>query len=133
VEGLIKEEEYNGRKSCKLIDGNLGAKPAGMGGGAKAAVEAKAKSIEKSQERKEEGIMMSSSIRMATDVMVAYLAKETIKGPELKSAILSWRKWFIDNWDNISGAEIKSQYEQTYGQKYPEAGVDEINPDEIPF
>jgi len=126
LEGIIKEEEYNGGKSYKLADGNLGPKPASFGGGAKN-MELKAKNIEKAQDRKEDGIMISSTARMATEMVLAL--KGTVDGPEnvaeFKEAWLEWRKWFVQNWENTNGVPKVAGTDITY----PTSPA----PEDIPF
>lgn len=96
VEGLIREKgQYK-----NLVDGNLGFKPPYLRQNSPItkAVTEKAKSIEVAQERKGEAIMAASTIRMATDIVVA----QGVEGKgdvEIQDAIESWRRWFIDNWE----------------------------------
>ena len=69
------------------------------------AMETKAQNIEKAQDNKERGIMTSSSIRMATDIVLALLQRETILDEgAIKGEIKRWRNWFIAEWDNIDSA-----------------------------
>lgn len=60
-------------------------------------MEQKAQNIEKSQDRKEEGIRTSSTIRMAVDLAIAE-HDESI-GHDLKESISRWRMWLLKNWD----------------------------------
>ncbi len=128
LEGVLKEgAEFQGKKSFSLVDGNLGPKPSSFAGGAKN-MEAKAKNIEKAQERKEDGIMISSTARMATETTIA-LKWEGMTKEEFKVEWQKHREWFVNNWENINAAGLTSA-----GTKVPDfSEVDDINPDEIPF
>ncbi len=100
VEALLKEgAEFQGRKSFSLADGNLGPRPNSFGG--IKTMEIKAKQIEKAQDNKAEGIMISSTARMATDTVIALLVQipERTGPEEFKKMWIEWRKWFMDNWD----------------------------------
>lgn len=68
-----------------------------FGGGIKA-VERKEAGIEKAQVNKAEGIMTSSTIRMAVDCAIAEFNNIPETG-ELESLILKWRAWFVDKWE----------------------------------
>ena len=126
VEAVLKEGEFNGQKSYSLVDGNLGPKPSGF---AKEAVADKAKNIEKAQDRKEEGIMISSTMRMAVDLSVAQIEAKglTPSIEEMKKQILLWRKWLMNNWDPQEKEELTS-----HGDPVPDFKV-EIDASEIPF
>lgn len=92
-------------------------------GGVKAAIAEKSKSIAIAQENKAEGIMLSSTIRMAVDIVVARgIAGEDIDTASIKAKILNWRKWLVDNWDNTIADGVTSA-----GTPMPDFG------DEIPF
>ena len=65
------------------------------------AQEKKAEYIEKAQDNRERGIKLSSTIRMATDVVIAILKDEKIIDEStIKSKITEWRKWFVEHWDD---------------------------------
>lgn len=63
-----------------------------IGTGMKKLVAEKNANIEKNMDKKEWGIMTSSTIRLATDVAIA-------EGNPSKENILKWREWFVANWD----------------------------------
>jgi hypothetical protein len=58
-------------------------------------MQAKQEGIALSQKNKEKGIMLSSTIRMAVDLVVA----EGMEG-DVKQRIQTWRSWLIAEWDN---------------------------------
>ena len=95
------------------IEGELWRNPAGKaylfapkpqapvrtgGAGIKAAVEAKARSIEHSQDRKDNSIQLSSTFRDATLLTVASINQldEPMNPDEIKKAWLNWRKWLME-------------------------------------
>ena len=105
VEGLISEKEYNGRKSYSLVDGNLGAKPQGFGGGFGAgAMKAKTESITKAMDRKEDSIMISSTARDATLILSTFF-KET---QDYQTKWLQIRAWLVTQWENTTAKGINS-------------------------
>ena len=124
LDGIIKEEDYNGSKSYKLQDGNLGPKPASFGA---ANMAKKAETIAKAQDRKEDGIMISSTARMATDVVLAFKT-ESMNEEQFKIKWQLWRQWFINNWDNTKASGVTSA-----GTKVPDFSENDINPEDIPF
>lgn len=128
VEGVVREEEYNGRKSVKMVDGTLGPKPASMGGFGVKNMEVKAQGIAKAQERKEDGIMISSTARMATEAAIATMEGGTtpLSAEEFKVSWLGWRKWFVENWENVNGPLKISGTDINYP-------TDDIKPEDIPF
>ncbi len=128
LEGIIKEEDYNGQKSYKLQDGNLGPKPNSFGGGA-ANMAKKAETIAKAQDRKEEGVMVSSTARMATEAALAFKT-DTTSPEQFKVSWQIWREWFVKNWDNTNAVGVTSA-----GTKVPDFSEvsNDINPEDIPF
>lgn len=73
----------------------------GFGGAAKA-METKAKNIEKSMDRKEEGIMTSSTMRDAVLIVTTIIRNDVIlckDEPQIKKMIEDWRQWLLDNWE----------------------------------
>lgn len=96
IEAILKEKEYNGQTSYTIDDE---MKSQGYGG-AKAS-EAKAKNVEKAQERKEEGIMISSTARMATDTVIAIMGHDLLESQDFKDSWREWRKWYVEQWDNV--------------------------------
>jgi hypothetical protein len=104
IEGNLWEKPGTGKWTLYPIKPNLGANK-GTGGGFKAdmrkMVEEKREGIKLAQENKERGIMISSTIRMATDIVVATLrGEEIIDESVIKGKILEWRKWFFEHWDD---------------------------------
>ncbi len=78
-------------------------RPAG-GGFAAGAMQKKAENISHAQDRKEEGIMISSSARMATDFVTAFYPEianyeDREKSMALEEKWKEWRKFFIENWE----------------------------------
>lgn len=70
------------------------------------AQEKKAQSIGLAQDRKEEGIMISSSIRMAVDIMISRMPGDNMSVEQIKEEILKWRYWFVSNWSNTSPIKV---------------------------
>lgn len=90
-------------------------------GGIAQAQQRKETSITISQERKEEGIMISSTIRMAVDITVAE-GFENLSEQATKERIMRWRYWLVEKWNQTTPIKVTGTDEF-----YPE------NTDEIPF
>lgn len=118
IEGVLTNKDYNGKTSYTLGDD----RPTGGGGAAKA-MEAKTKSIEKAQDRKEEGIMISSTASGATAILIALLAKEGT--PDWRAKWLEIRYWLVKNWENIEPLKVANT-----DVPYP---TPDIDVDSIPF
>jgi hypothetical protein len=113
---------FNEINAASEIEGNLWEKPGtgkwtlyppktpttskssttgGFKAGMQKMVEEKNANIRQSQENKELGIKTSSTIRMATDVVIATLANEKIIDESvIKGKIEMWRRWFWMHWDD---------------------------------
>lgn len=113
---------FNEITSASEIEGNLWNKPGtdkwtlyppkpqgganrGQSGGFKAGVKeaqaTKREDIKNAQENKELGIKVSSTMRMAVDIVVATLANEKIIDESvIKGEIGKWREWLWNEWDN---------------------------------
>lgn len=76
-------------------------------GGAKVAMQEKAKNIEKAQGRKEDSIQISSTARDATILTTAELNGKTEQ--EIKEIWLKWRNWLIANWD-VDERDLKTPF-----------------------
>lgn len=75
--------------------------PGGFKAGMQKAIEQKQEGIRQSQENKELGIKLSSTIRMAVDMVIAILKDEQIiEEGVIKGEISKWRKWFWDTWED---------------------------------
>lgn len=107
VEGTI-DTKVNGQFTNKTLKAPYIAKSGVSGGfkaGMKEMVKEKQEGIKVAQENKELGIKTSSTIRMATDVVIATLANEKIIDESvIKGKIREWREWFLAEWDNIDNA-----------------------------
>lgn len=128
IEGEIKDEGvFNGKPSYKLSGGNLGAKSASFGGGAKA-METKAANIKVAQERKEGAIEISATARDATLIVTTFY--KDLKPEEIKKQWIYWRRWLLNNWDNTTNANLTS-----HGDPVPtfERPSEDIDPESIPF
>lgn len=128
IEGVISDTG----KYKNFKDGNLGARPAGIGfaGGAKA-MERKEKSIEKFQDAKEYSIMVASTASQATEILTSILDNHPDKVggvTEWKSEWIKIRYWLVENYNNVSQPKISG------GEvDYPQAGIDDFDTSEIPF
>lgn len=123
VEAILKKgEPYNGKDSYSLVD-VITSRPSFFGG--PKASEAKAQNIAKAQERKEEGVMISSTARMATEIALAFkLDGDTPE--DFKTSWQKWREWAVKNWENTNAKDLTS-----IGKPVP--FNDDINPEDIPF
>jgi hypothetical protein len=143
IEGYLKEKDWQGKKSYTLEDGNLGPKPMGFGGGAKA-MEAKAKGIEQAQERKdvsikgaqdrkESAIEISATARDATLIVTHFYP--TLTTEEIKVKWLHWRRWLLTNWDNTTGVDLTSHGDPVPDFEQPKRIIEDndIKPEDIPF
>lgn len=65
--------------------------------------EGKTNEIDKAMTRKERGIMMSSTARMAADMVTAEIENGDIEGGKIQKQDRwrMWRSFFAGNWDNI--------------------------------
>ena len=80
--------------------GNFGPSKGGFKGNMAATMATKQAGIEKSQDNKERGIILASTARMATDMVVA-LTDYEYKGfsvGALQKEWTMWRSWFAKNW-----------------------------------
>lgn len=71
------------------------AKPAGMGAGM---MKAKAESIAKSQERKEEGIMHASIFRAAYETALAE-SHTDFNDAEFRTSFTKWKRYYQESWN----------------------------------
>lgn len=115
--------KQNGQYTNKTLYPNT-AKPTANGqiGGNKSALGAgmmkqKAENIERAQETKAEGIMMSSTIRMAVDITVAKMGGKMLTDEEIKNEVTKWRYWLVEKWPNLSPIKVA-------GGDYPENNQD---------
>lgn len=77
------------------------AKAGGFRTNMREVVKEKQEGIKVAQENKELGIKTSSTIRMATDLVVATLANEKIIDESIiKGKLEMWRKWFWIHWND---------------------------------
>jgi hypothetical protein len=112
---------FNEINAASEIEGNLWNKPGtdkwtlyplkpqggankGQSGGFKAGmkemVKEKQEGIKLAQENKENGIKVSSTMRMAVDVVIATLANEKIIDESIiKGEISKWRAWLWEEWE----------------------------------
>lgn len=84
-----------------LFAPKLGGGPRRASGGSLETVKQVAKNVEKSQERKEDGIKVSATFRDATLLAVAeYQANRSLSstGPSLETLWSKWRQFCVDNW-----------------------------------
>ena len=98
IEGTLKAQDYQGKTTYTIESGNLGTRPSYAKPNIAQAQAVKREDIKNAQANKEEGIMLSSTIRMATDVVIA----KGIEGKndfEIEQAIEAWRKHFISIWN----------------------------------
>lgn len=76
-------------------------KPAGMGGGMAKSMEKKAQNIEKAQDRKEEGIRVSSTFRDASLITASMVHAGLLRTEmDIKEEWRKWREWFWNNYDH---------------------------------
>ncbi len=125
--GLVEGVLTTKGQYTNLTNGNLGAKPAAFGGGAKA-METKAANIKVAQERKEGAIEISATARDATLIVTTFY--KDLKPEEIKKQWIYWRRWLLNNWDNTTNTDLTS-----HGDPVPnfERPSEDINPEDIPF
>lgn len=103
VEGNIEPNDYNGKKQWKLTEVKSVSAPAWATkgpSGAVAAAKTTAASVEKSQERKEEGIKVSSTMNKAIELAIAEIgAGGSNAVVALEERIEYWRRWIWTHWD----------------------------------
>ncbi len=145
VEAVLSEGEYNGKKDYKLVDGNLGAKPSGFGGGMAKTMEMKSAGIQKAQERKEDGIMISSTARDATQILTAFypevgeIADPVARETRIMNLWRKFRRLLIENWeprDTVSDGALAPDFEpKGYPDSFKseEEAVISFPEDSIPF
>lgn len=77
----------------------------GFKAGMQKMVEEKNANIQKSQENKNEGIKIASTISMAVNIVIATLKEEKIIDEAvIKGKIREWREYFLAEWDNVNNA-----------------------------
>jgi hypothetical protein len=76
------------------------------------AQEHKADLIRGAQDNKDLAIRLSGSMNHAVNVVTTFYKDDALEPDKVKTKIINWRNWFLDNWD---------------------LPKDDINPDEIPF
>jgi len=92
--------KQNGQFTNKSLKYPSPAKTNGRGSyGINKAMEKKEESISKFQTNKEESIKISSTIRMAVDVVTAMDIKEQ-NAETTKQMIEDWRRWFWKHWSD---------------------------------
>lgn len=65
------------------------------------AQENKAKHIEVAQDNKDKAIRLSGAMNHAVNVVTSF--NKDLTPEEIKSKVLNWRNWFLDNWDLPEG------------------------------
>lgn len=80
----------------------------------------KDQSIAQAQARKDDSVMTSSTIRMATDIVVA-IGVQGMTPEKIKKSIMKWRYWFVDKWHHTSPIKVAGT-----DTDYPESGTEEI-------
>ncbi len=154
VEAVLSEGEYNGRKDYKLVDGNLGAKPAGFGGGMAKTMEKKAEYIEKAQGRKADAIQIAATARDASLILSSYFRNGVELPTEFDDDLLQkhevkvmnmWRRirtWLLDNWEpkeTLSDGSVMPDfgtpktYPDSFTSKEEETIVFPTDEESIPF
>lgn len=109
---IVQEGEYNGRKDYTMKDEIFGNMPAGLRQYAKpnmaAVMQKKEESITKSQDRKEDGIKISSTARDATLIVTTFFkadieaivdATESSKFSEIMKKWRMARSMLLENWE----------------------------------
>ena len=100
VEGVLKEKEYQGKKSYTLEDGNLGPKPDSLGGYKQKMInetmEKKNSSIREFQGNKEESIRLAGCQRDAVLLVTTFLPRES-DTDYIKTKIIEWRDWLLSD------------------------------------
>ena len=108
IEGNLWEKPGTGKWTLYPIKPQGGAytKPqGGFKGNMDRVMDKKNENVKVAQENKELGIKTSSTIRMATDVVIATLANEKIIDESvIKGKIKEWRNWFLAEWDKVNSA-----------------------------
>lgn len=108
VDGLIKEKDFNGKKSYTLEDENK-PKVGGFGGiGVKAAQERKADMIEKAQDRKSESIAYFNSTNCAIE-LVGKLDTQSMTHQDIEEEIIYWRDWFLAEYRKYEASDITNK------------------------
>ncbi len=114
VTGRLTSKEYNGKQSYTLENelpqpGAFKRPP----GAITQAMDKKNQMIQTAQSNKEQGIMTSSTIRMAVDIALAELPQGSVNGNVhqvffdagvFKGRVKFWRDWLIAEWDNVTSA-----------------------------
>ena len=143
---FLKEGEYNGNKNYTLKDDIFGNKPEGIRKYGKPNMEAvmqkKDESISKSQDRKEDGIKISSTARDATLIITTFFKAEidALNAPESSKFNEIMKKWrmartlLLDNWEpkqSLSDGSLMPDFGEE--QKAPEVPVIQYPEEELPW
>jgi hypothetical protein len=112
---------FDGIQAGREVEGHIWSSPAGKvylfapqpegskppmrsAGAITKAMDRKEAGIEKFQDSKEQGIMTSSTIRMAVDITLAESAGLPFDVGVFKGRVKVWRDWLIAEWDNTKSA-----------------------------
>ena len=114
IEGNLWEKPGTGKFTLYppkvVMAGQTGGNKGRFQAGMKEVMKEKQEGIEKSQYRKEQGIRVSSTIRMAVDIVIAELGGEKIIDEAvIKAKIKEWRVWFWDVWSEPDDNPIYPQ------------------------
>lgn len=99
LEGNLVSKEYNGKTSYTLNSPNSSPTGGFSGAGGVKLMEKKQAGIEKSQDRKEEGIKHSSVIRMSHETALAQVGGLGFVSEDYKKAFTYWQNFFQGKWE----------------------------------
>lgn len=102
IQAKIIAKDFKGRTYYSLEYSNPATGPTAPYNGQQIAKaqEVKGQQIAQAQGNKELGIKISSTIRMAVDTALNFMAVESIKDEGVfKSEVKRWRKFYWENWD----------------------------------
>ena len=63
------------------------------------AQEHKAENIKVAQDNKDYSIRLAGSMGHAVNVVTTFYKNDALEPDKVKSKIINWRNWFLDNWD----------------------------------
>lgn len=121
VEGELENRPYKGKPSYSLVNAKGVAKPKAQ----PTPMSDISSNVAKAQDRKDESIMISSTARDATAILIALLAKEGT--PDWRAKWLDIRYWLVKNWENTHQLKIAGT-----DLDYPQEDVD-FDTRDLPF
>jgi len=100
TQGSIEEKQVGKYTNRMLRAGTFNPSPIKAAISTGAAMETKARGIERAQDRKEESIRAASIIRDSTILTAAFAQGKDVSVDDMKEVWTNWNVWLTKQWDN---------------------------------